>query len=693
MKILQIDLNIKKTDENANDFQNIIKNERDTSQIDPFKEINRKINTRDYDYVYFRNPAYLVEKDTILKTAEKLRENKIQDAEFTFREVDQVDLSVLTTFNYKGLLSSSLIEVKDRQDIIFGDTFYKTKFEKKPKIYIQAHYAEQPLLSESSKLHIDLEKLEPYEVIHAINVLIETNYIYELKSNGKINMSDNEILKNIHSLISSDEFVKDIGKDIQYQVLVKIEQLLNIVDLEENIENKLFFELVKKGYFDEALKEVAIFKSYSYWNNIEKDIENKYSVEFVDIRNSVAWKKTQKFRDFRIGLKKKKYQIERHILEMIAKVNFRKEKEIWLISERTITASDKSYFLYKYLKEKQKEVDVYYLIDKKAHKAIDKLEPLGRKSIIYLSTLKHKLMMIKADKLITSFTIEETMMPYNTKNYLEIYSDILERKDVVSIQHGMIINNVSPYLSKNSYWVDYITVNNKYEKDIIMNTLGFKDDEVFITGMARQDNLLKNSSMGNTVIFMPTWQRELQHLSPSQFVHSEYYLKIKELVNDKRMFNYLKNNRLVLKVLLHPQFNKYINLLNSNNPLIEFLSLESIDLPTLIAEAKFLITDFSSVSVDFLFQQKNILFYQYNKYALHHVPTEDIRYIDIGKVVTNLNDLFEALDSFSANDFKLLPVYQSSYEKLFEIKSDIRSHIFQTIKSLEKKAHHHVKED
>ncbi|PTJ24308.1 CDP-glycerol glycerophosphotransferase family protein, partial [Staphylococcus simulans] len=236
-------------------------------------------------------------------------------------------------------------------------------------------------------------------------------------------------------------------------------------------------------------------------------------------------------------------------------------------------------------------------------------------------------------------------------------------------------------------------VNNKYEKDIIMNTLGFKDDEVFITGMARQDNLLKNSSMGNTVIFMPTWQRELQHLSPSQFVHSEYYLKIKELVNDKRMFNYLKNNRLVLKVLLHPQFNKYINLLNSNNPLIEFLSLESIDLPTLIAEAKFLITDFSSVSVDFLFQQKNILFYQYNKYALHHVPTEDIRYIDIGKVVTNLNDLFEALDSFSANDFKLLPVYQSSYEKLFEIKSDIRSHIFQTIKSLEKKAHHHVKED
>lgn len=693
MKILQIDLNIKKTDENANDFQNIIKNERDTSQIDPFKEINRKINTRDYDYVYFRNPAYLVEKDTILKTAEKLRENKIQNAEFTFREVDQVDLSVLTTFNYKGLLSSSLIEVKDRQDIIFGDTFYKTKFEKKPKIYIQAHYAEQPLLSESSKLHVDLEKLEPYEVIHAINVLIETNYIYELKSNGKINMSDNEILKNIHSLISSDEFVKDIGKDIQYQVLVKIEQLLNMVDLEENIENKLFFGLVKKGYFDEALKEVAIFKSYSYWNNIEKDIENKYSVEFVDIRNSIAWKKTQKFRDFRISLKKKKYQIERHILEMIAKVNFRKDKEIWLISERTNTASDNSYFLYKYLKEKQKEVDVYYLIDKKAHKAIDKLERLGRKSIIYLSTLKHKLMMIKADKLITSFTIEETMMPYNTKNYLEIYSDILERKDVVSIQHGMIINNVSPYLSKNSYWVDYITVNNKYEKDIIMNTLGFKDDEVFITGMARQDNLLKNSSMGNTVIFMPTWQRELQHLSPSQFVHSEYYLKIKELVNDKRMFNYLKNNRLVLKVLLHPQFNKYINLLNSNNPLIEFLSLESIDLPTLIAEAKFLITDFSSVSVDFLFQQKNILFYQYNKYALHHVPTEDIRYIDIGKVVTNLNDLFEALDSFSANDFKLLPVYQSSYEKLFEIKSDIRSHIFQTIKSLEKKAHHHVKED
>ncbi|WP_412518512.1 CDP-glycerol glycerophosphotransferase family protein [Staphylococcus simulans] len=693
MNILTIDLNIKKFDENKESFPSTINNKKGDFQIDPIKDINQVINTQEYDYVYFRNPSYMVEHNTILKVARKLEETKIKCAEFTYTNVNQEKFSTLTTFNFKDLLSSSMIDVKNDHVICFGEVYYKSKLEKRPKIYVQAHNENNRLLSAKKMQSLDYSKMQSYEISYAIRFLTKSNYLYELRNNAKINMNDRDILNNLQSLVVSGEFVNEASKDTQYQILNKIKQLLRLVDLEGNIENKLFFDLVKKDYFEEALKEIAIYKSYVYWNAIEKDIESKYSVEFVDIRGTAAWKKTQKFRDLRISLKMKKHQIEKVLLKSIAKISFKKTKEIWLISERINTASDNSYFLYRYLRENQSEVDVYYLIDKNAHEVIKKLETLGSKNIIFISSLLHKLMMIKADKLITSFTIEETMMPYNTKEYMEINSDILEKKDVISIQHGMIINNVSPYLSKKNYWVDYITVNNKYEKDIIMNSLGFKDDEVLITGMARQDNLLEHSKMGNSIILMPTWQRELQHLNPSQFLHSEYYLKIKELVNDRRMSDYLKDSGLTLNVLLHPQFNKYIKLLSSSNPMIKFISLEEADLPTLIAEAKVLITDFSSVSVDFLFQQKNVVFYQYNKYVLHHVPTEEIKYEDIGKVVTNLSDLFETLNSISSINFELLPEYQNSYEKLFEVKTDISSHIFQAIKSLEKKVHHHVKED
>ena len=37
---------------------------------------------------------------------------------------------------------------------------------------------------------------------------------------------------------------------------------------------------------------------------------------------------------------------------------------------------------------------------------------------------------------------------------------------------------------------------------------------------------------------------------------------------------------------------------------IEFCSMSDVEIPTAIAQSKFLITDFSSVAVDFLFQQK-----------------------------------------------------------------------------------------
>lgn len=64
---------------------------------------------------------------------------------------------------------------------------------------------------------------------------------------------------------------------------------------------------------------------------------------------------------------------------------------------------------------------------------------------------------------------------------------------------------------------------------------------------------------------------------------------------------------------------KYSEQLTGNDENVKFQSTTKVEIPDLIAKSKFLITDFSSVAVDFLFQKKNVVFYQYNKYASHHV--------------------------------------------------------------------------
>lgn len=137
-----------------------------------------------------------------------------------------------------------------------------------------------------------------------------------------------------------------------------------------------------------------------------------------------------------------------------------------------------------------------------------------------------------------------------------------------------------------------------------MDTLGFRDEEVLITGMARHDNLLEKSTINNEILFMPTWQRGLQNLTPAQFIGTEYYKKIFELINHPYLYNYLKENNLRMNVLMHPQFEKYSEQLKGSNEYVQFQTTTNVEIPDLIAKSKFLITDFSSVSVDFLFQKR-----------------------------------------------------------------------------------------
>lgn len=76
--------------------------------------------------------------------------------------------------------------------------------------------------------------------------------------------------------------------------------------------------------------------------------------------------------------------------------------------------------------------------------------------------------MLAADNYITSFTAEETLLPYNNQLYKHIYQQELAQKKIISIQHGMIIHNISPYLSKNNYLVNYITANNQFENKLLL---------------------------------------------------------------------------------------------------------------------------------------------------------------------------------------------------------------------------------
>lgn len=673
MKVLQVLFDLK--NKNIDSFNRHIndKTYEETIVIDFAKNQSFNIDIKKFDYIQFNNPNFNCDKDILINTIKKIEVEQKQIAQFTLRDVKNMTNYKYDSKNYRDLFSTSIVDTHLLNSHNLLEIFFTAK---------KNTLNNNMLLVESNYIGRDLRNnWYKEDLIDLLNcMLMYTNYS-ELT---KVFQDDSEIIKFLDFIIDNRVFEKLVKKSVKFELLQKIKERFSgfyLLRSKENTPLYLFYSLTMKSYFDEALQALTLYRSRRYWYNSNEKYSNEFNGEEINIRDTKAWKKTQKLRDTRINLKSSYYKVEKGILKKISSLlKLFNKQQIWLLSERRNSASDNTFYLFKYLMENDQKVKPYYLIEKNANEPIKKLKKYG--NIVYFGSFKHKLFMLLADKFVTSFTFEETMAPFNAEQYKEIYANELNKKKIISIQHGMIIHNISPYLSKHQYRTDYITANSIYEKAIIKDTLGFKDEEILITGMARHDNLLINSRKTNQILFMPTWQRGLQNLSEAQFIETEYFKKIHELVNNTEVHNYLLKNRLKMYVLMHPQFEKFAGHFVNNNKLIKYVSTTEVEIPDLIANSLFLLTDFSSVAVDFLFQKKNVIFYQYNKYASHHVPSKQIEYSDIGTIVVNLEEMLDSLQEIESNNFDLLPKYLDSYEKLFEVKTNIRERIVENIKNL-----------
>lgn len=627
-----------------------------------------------YDYVLFANPNYEIKMEQINNSIKKIENSQVNIVQWTLRDINYIKSNKYNFANYRELFSTLLISINSQTQKINLQNYFDSITYTQKKAYISTRYIGRDLKNKMYKEDL-------------INLTIAFLKYTTNKKIPSIFETDKDLVNFLDFIVDNQVFEKNIIKNKQLKLIKLINQRFKNMELLKqrlNTNLYLFYRLIFKEYYEEALSALMLYRSRRYWYHIEKEMHKKINDDDFDIRKTETWQKTQKFRNSRIHLKEFVLSTEKQLLKFIANLLHRiNKKPIWLITERKDSASDNSYFLFEYINKHRNDIVSYYILDKTATQINNKVKQVGK--VVKFSSLKHKLLMILADKYITSFTIEETMLPYNPMLYKKIYKKELLKKDIITIQHGMIIHNISPYLSKKDYLIDYITANSIYEKNIIVETLGYSNDQVLITGMSRHDNLLNKLvpvQSTNEVLFMPTWQRGLQNLTVSQFLESNFYKKIYELLNNQDLIQFLKHDQLHLNVLMHPQFEKYAQYLKSNVKEISFLSIDNIEIPHMIAKSKFFITDFSSVSVDFLFQQKNVIFYQYNKYVSHHVPSKQIKYSDIGQIVTDLQELTLALNRVKNNHYKLLPEYEKSYEKLFEVKENIRENTIDTILNL-----------
>lgn len=343
----------------------------------------------------------------------------------------------------------------------------------------------------------------------------------------------------------------------------------------------------------------------------------------------------------------------------------KRRKDLWLICEREDEARDNGYWLFKYIRENYPEEDVVYAIKKKS-KDYKKVKNLGE--IIEYGGYKHWVYYLAANKNISS---HKSGKPNAAICYfLEVY-EILKNKRVF-LQHGITKDNSEWIYYKNTKMRLFIC-GAKPEYEYIKEKFGYPDGYVKYTGLSRFDNLHNFKVKENQILVMPTWRRWLDNkiIEKKEFLNTEYFKKWSEFLKDKEIQNMLEKNNLKLIFYPHNNIQRVINQFKINNSNIIIASNKIYDVQTLLMESVFLITDYSSIFMDFAYMKKPMIFYQFDKkkYREKHLQEGYFSYEKdgFGEVIEELSALKLVLEEYIKNNFKIKKEYLKKEQIFFEI--------------------------
>ncbi|RPJ98717.1 hypothetical protein BSBH6_04246 [Bacillus subtilis] len=518
------------------------------------------------------------------------------------------------------------------------------------------------------------------QYIEAIRFLI---YQFENLNNSFIKEHAYIFMEYLLFLIDKNIFLNNLIDSEQkkaYKLINNLSQYLtpNNIDKTSLAGYKGFLRLIEIEAYVEATEYMKLFRSRRHWFKKTQSLNRYFDKVPQNFEQSLSWKVTEPLRKMKAFIKRSDLRFRKMLLLTTSKIikMFFFNKKIWLITERPEQAEDNGYFFFKFCRENYTNQKVYYIINKDSPHA-EKIRDLG--NCIYHSTLKHKLFMLLADVYISAWTFQETAYPKPKKVFEKNFKNQIDKKFKVCLQHGVIIHNISPYLSKEKYQLDLIISSSSAEKNIIQETLGYKDEEVAVTGLARFDNL-HEYTLKRQILIMPTWRRSLFQINKNQFVKTDYYKAYSSLISNKDFIEYIEKKDIKVNFYVHNQMQKFLDSFYIEHPNFKFLTKENAVVSKLIKESSLLITDYSSVSSDFLYMDKPVILYQFDPHDNHHGRVKDIEYEDIGIVVDKEKEVIEATKNFVENEFKISEQYRAKSANIFDYKdTNNNKRIYQAI--------------
>ncbi len=364
-----------------------------------------------------------------------------------------------------------------------------------------------------------------------------------------------------------------------------------------------------------------------------------------------------------------------------------KHRDLWLICDTENEARDNGYWLFQYVREHHPEQEAVYAINRHSPD-YERVAKFGR--TVHYGSLKHWIYYLLASKNISS---QKMGKPNAAICYvLEVYGILKNVR--VFLQHGIIMADLS-YLYYPHTRMRLFVCSTYKEWKYVNDNYGYPQGYVQQLGICRLDGLHDFRVKQGQILIMPTWRMYIRNEIRSashekaleEFQTTEYFRYWNALLNHEGLYELAEKYDLQIVFYPHREMQRFLDAFQISHPRVTVASWPQYDVQELLKSSAYLITDFSSVALDFAYMKKPLLYYQFDteKYRQSHNASGDFDYEKdgFGPVVHDADEIIAKLKERAGSGFENEEVYLKRHAAYFDLwdKDNCRRN-YEAIKSI-----------
>ena len=416
------------------------------------------------------------------------------------------------------------------------------------------------------------------------------------------------------------------------------------------------------------VKEISFFAKYKELTIPVKLYFERINVNFVQNGKFLQNKDGSIYIKNAVSLTTVKYYLKKSIETLFTypKLWIYSILSLFILNKNTYLYTDRddlinnAYYQFKYDVAIKDKVHRYYITSLDKERINNYFTKEEQKHLVKLRSLKHKLLMFKANKIFSSFSDRSVYNPL--LEYKKCFNKY-KKFELIYLQHGILHASLQSMYSKDFTDIDKFIISSDFEKENLINNYNYSESDLVPSTMpinVSEDFNIENSTRTKKrIVLAPSWRKYLigdlvkgeREPKTAKFKESSFYKEICNIFNSKEFNEFLEKNNTEVIFQLHPIFKVYNDLFPYNEnikPSEEDLNVHDCDL---------FITDFSSFQFDFIKLKKPILYFMPDKKefdaGLHTYRKLDLNNDkSFGTFTYNYKDCIEEIKKIVNNGFK-----------------------------------------